>query len=186
MTLYNIPGVGLIPPGVPFSLTTTLTGPDGPYEDVVKYPANWLANADAGWLDDHGIEVVEPPEPEPEPIDLASYAAERRRELVNGSAVIDVGERTIPTWVDPESRGAITGLVVASGIVPDLTAPWKGSDGEFYILTAAEITALALGIMGFVQECFAAEAAVLAGLSSDPPTITSVEDIDNADWPSNT
>ncbi len=188
MLFYNIPGVGVIPEGVQFSMVTTLQGEDGPYENLVSYPANWLTNADAGWLAEHGITVVEPdPEPEPGPPskdELKEYAAEKRRVLANGSTVVDVGgAREISVWTDAESRGAILGLVVAAGIDPSLTTQWKGADGVFHELNASEITTLALGMMAWVQACFAAEAAVLAGIEADPPTITSFEDVDSADWP---
>lgn len=119
--------------------------------------------------------------PDPK-IALRAYTAQKRRDLVNGSAVVDVGERSIPTWVDPESHGAITGLVVASGIVPDFTAPWKGADGVFYELTTSEITALALGMMTFVQEAFAVEAGLQAAIESE--VITATFQIDGAGWPS--
>ncbi len=112
---------------------------------------------------------------------LSEYAAAKRRALTNGAAMIDVGERSIPVWVDPESRGSILGLQVASGIIEGLTAPWKGADGLFYVLTAPEIQALALGMMGFVQDCFTAEAIVLGGIEAE--TITATSAIDAAAWP---
>jgi hypothetical protein len=118
--------------------------------------------------------------PDPK-IFLSDYTAQKRRDLVNGYALIDVGERSIPTWVDPESRGAITGLVVASGIVPDLTAPWKGADGHFYQLTTSEIVALALGMMQFVQDAFAVEATLIGAIGSG--VITQAFQIDGANWP---
>lgn len=113
---------------------------------------------------------------------LLAYAANKRRLLANGAAVIDVGERTIPTWVDPESRGAIMGLRDATEIIPELTATWKGADGEFYVLTTAEIVALALGMMQFVQSCFDAEAAVAAAIAGE--TITTTAEVDASTWPS--
>jgi hypothetical protein len=112
---------------------------------------------------------------------LIDYAAATRRALTNGAALMDVGERSIPVWVDPESRGSILGLQVASGIIEGLTAPWKGADGAFYLLTAAEIQALALGMMAFVQDCFTAEAIVLSGIEADAIVATSA--IDAATWP---
>jgi len=134
--------------------------------------APYTAEEEAAWLAN---------QPDPKVV-LRAYTAQKRRDLVNGSAVVDVGERSIPTWVDPESRGAITGLVVASGIVPDLTAPWKGADGVFYELTTSEITALALGMMTFVQEAFAVEAGLQAAIESE--VITATFQIDGAGWPS--
>ncbi len=112
---------------------------------------------------------------------LSEYAATKRRALTNGSASINTGVRTIPVWVDPESRGSILGLVVASGIVPDLTAPWKGADGEFYTLATAEMPVMALGMMQFIQSCFATEAAILAAITAE--TITTTAEIDAAEWP---
>jgi hypothetical protein len=116
--------------------------------------------------------------PPPTPDELKAHAADKRRALVNGSTAIDVGTRTIPAWVDAESRGAIMGLVVASGAVPNLTAPWKGADGQFYVLTASEMQALALGMMQYVQSCFAAEAAALDAI--DAGTITTLDQVDAA------
>lgn len=113
---------------------------------------------------------------------LADYAAQKRRALENGSAIIDIGETSIPVWVDPISRGSILGLAFAAfGPVPNITTMWKGSDGQFYELTTAEIMALALGMMAYVQECFAVEAAVLLDIGDD--TITTTAQIDAADWP---
>lgn len=114
-------------------------------------------------------------------IALRDYAAQKRRDLINGYAVINVGERSIPVWVDPESRGSVTGLVVASNIVPDLTAPWKGADGIFYQLSTAEITALALGMMQFVQDAFAIEGSLQDAIDSG--VITETFQIDAANWP---
>jgi len=113
--------------------------------------------------------------------DLREAAASKRRELVNGSATINVGERSISTWIDAESRGSATALVLASSLSPGLTAPWKASDGNFYTLTAAEIVALALGMMAYVQACFAAEADVLAAINAG--AITTLDEIDAAPWP---
>jgi hypothetical protein len=129
-------------------------------------------------LADNHADVVAFQNPPP---NLADYAAAKRRAIENGQTTIDTGSREIPVWTDPVSRGSILGLVVASGIVPGLTAPWKGADGEFYTITAAEMQAIALGIMAFVQECFAVEAAVLAGIGND--TIATTAEIDAADWP---
>lgn len=171
MTLYDIPGIGPVLAGTPFTL------------DEVKYPANWLAFATPQDLADRGIVEVPPPEPEPPTAqELADYAAEKRRDLANGSTSIDVGDgRLIPVWTDAESRGSILGLVVAAGMDAEITAQWKGADGVFYTLNAAEITALAMGMMSFIQLCFAVEAAVLNGIADE--SIASFEDVDAAPWP---
>lgn len=109
---------------------------------------------------------------------LLAYAADKRRALANASTSVNLGSRTIPVWTDAESRGAVTGLVVASQIVANLTAPWKGSDGTFYVLTASEMVALALGMMAYVQSCFAKEAAVITSILS--ASVTTLAGVDAA------
>jgi hypothetical protein len=136
-----------------------------------RFRAAWVIEGDAIVLDSGKVREV-----------LSQHASNKRRTLANGSAVINAGGRGIATWCDPESRGAITGLVVASGVVPDITAPWKGADGAFYTLSAADMQALALGMMAHVQSCFAAEAAVLAKIAAG--TLTTIEQVEAAeDWP---
>ena len=152
-----------------------------------SYPSKWLQLATPQDLANRGITVADVPAPEPEPPtvdDLKAYAAEKRRMLANGSTVVDVGGgREIPVWTDPESRGAILGLVVAAQMDTGITTQWKDAAGEFHVLNAAEITALALGMMAFIQVCFSAEATVLAAIEADPSDITSFENIDAAEWP---
>lgn len=68
MTLYEIPGVGQLPQGRPFSLTLQFVTEEGEtYLDTVKFPANFLQNATPEDLARLGITVVPEPEPEPEP-----------------------------------------------------------------------------------------------------------------------
>lgn len=69
MTLYDIPGVGQLPPGVPFSMTLQFLSEDTgePYLDTVKFPANFLQHATEDDLARLGITVVPPPPPEEEP-----------------------------------------------------------------------------------------------------------------------
>lgn len=61
MLFYNIPGVGLLAPGNPFSLATDLDGTS----DLVKYPANWLEHATPEELQSRGIVPVEVPDEVP-------------------------------------------------------------------------------------------------------------------------
>lgn len=176
--VYNLPDGRQVSRGQAFSLLVTLAPGRS---DTIQFPANWLELASLDDLNRFGIQVVNTPDPQPAPptvADLIAYAAEKRRALANGSTTVNVGSRTIPAWVDAESRGAITGLVVASGVIPDLTAPWKGADGAFYTLDAAEITALALGMMQYVQACFAAEAQIVAEITAG--TIATTAAIDAA------
>lgn len=93
---------------------------------------------------------------------LIGLAAEIRRVLTSGHRPIEVGDRTIDVWVDTDSRASLTALVVASSQNPAITVEWLGADGQFYLLNATEITALATGVMTFVQTAFAKQAAVNA------------------------
>lgn len=170
MIIYTLPDGRQIAGSQPFTL------------DGIQYPRNWLALASPEDLSDRNITAEDVP-PDPPTVDeLKAYAAAKRRDLANGSTSVDVGGgRIIPVWTDPESRGSILGLVVAAGMDPNLTAEWKGADGVFYALDASEITALALGMMAYVQACFTTEAAVLAEIIAE--TITEFAEIDAADWP---
>lgn len=116
--------------------------------------------------------------PIPTSDDLKAYAQTKRAELANGSATITVSQgRDIPVWVDAESRGSILGLVVASQSVPTLTTPWKGSDGNFYVINAVEMSALAFGMMTYVQKCFGAEAQIDNDITSGVTTTTQAIDV---------
>ncbi|MGE8942707.1 DUF4376 domain-containing protein [Leptospira interrogans] len=172
MLIYTLPDERQLRAGQAFAL------------NGIQYPSNWLALATPQDLADRGITAEEQPAPEPEPPtveQLKQYAAAKRRDLANGSTVIDVGgSREIEVWTDAESRGAILGLVVATGMNPEITTQWKGADGGFHTLNPAEITALAMGMMSYVQICFAAESDVIADIQADPPAIVSIADIDDA------
>lgn len=120
--------------------------------------------------------------PAPTKTELKTYAADKRRAMANGAASINTGVKTIPMWVDPESRGSITGLVVASNIIPTLTTNWKGADEVFYELSTAEISAAAIGMMQYVQEVFIAEATIGAYIDAD--ALTTYAEVDAfASWP---
>ena len=184
MQLYTLPDNREVPAGTAFSAFITLKPGPPPVRDLVQFPPNWLALATPADLARIGVTVREIPDPPPSVDLLIAYAADRRRSLANGSAVISAGTRSIPTFVDAKSRGSITALVVALNFAPDLSTPWKGSDGEFYTLTPAELPAFALGMLQFVQACFAAEEIVKAAITAG--TITTFEEIDAFAWPSTT
>lgn len=114
---------------------------------------------------------------------LASYAAARRRSVVAGGCVVAVSGVDVPCWADSGTQSAITALVVAAQINPALVTRWKGRDGLFYELNTADVGELAAGLMAFVQDAFSTEAAVVAAI--DAGTITTTDEIDNAEWPSN-
>lgn len=117
--------------------------------------------------------------------ELKLYAQTKRFALANGSAQINVGDRSIPVWTDTASQTAILGLLPAAQADPEFVLTnWKGSDGNFYDLTSSEIIALWQGGMTFVGTCFNAEAAV--GAAIDAGTITTYAAIDAYAWPTGT
>lgn len=184
MQIYTLPDGREVQAGTPFSAYVTLKPGPPPVRDMVQYPSNWLALATPADLARVGVTKREIADPPPTVGQLITYTADRRRLLANASATISTGSRSIPTFVDAESRGSITALVVALNFAPDLSTPWKGSDGEFYTLTPAELPAFALGMLQFVQACFAAEEIVKAAITAG--TITTFEEIDAFAWPSTT
>lgn len=166
------PGVFLIPGGC-----VEQAPPDCP---VTHRPRRF----DGAWT----VEVIPVPPPPPPDLpptmaELFALAAERRRAVVNGGTAIATSGGTIPAWTDADSQGAITALVVAAQMIPDIATGWKGRDGRFYPVTAATIVDLALGMMAFVNQAFAAEAAVLTAIEAG--TITTTAQIDAWEWPSN-
>ena len=107
---------------------------------------------------------------------LHLYNSSTRKELINGSASINVGSREIPVWIDSESRGSMTALVLAAQLNPTLSTVWKGSDGNFYTLTTSEIINLGLNAMGYVDTLFTVESTVAAKIVNS--TITTTAQID--------
>lgn len=72
---------------------------------------------------------------------------------------------------DPVSTGMLTASYVAArdGHWLDGT-PWKMSDGSFVALTAAEMQALALKVLGYIAGCFAHEGVLAAALATNLAT----------------
>lgn len=184
MRIYQLPDGREVAAGAAFSAYVTLKPGPPPVRDMVQFPPNWLGNATPADLARVGVTVREIPPPPPTPAELIQRAADRRRDLASGSAVVSTGVRSIPAFVDAESRGSITALVVALNFAPDLSTPWKGSDGQFYTLAPEELPVFALGMLQFVQACFAAEEAVKSAIEAE--TITTFEEIDAFPWPSTT
>lgn len=144
----------------------------------IKYPGNWLSLASNSDLASADITttIVEDPPVVITANNLYEYNATKRQELISSSATINVGSRSIPVWVDSDSRGSMTALVVATNINPTLEVDWKGADGEFYHLTTSEIVNLGLNTMIYVQAAFAIEMEVKAAIANS--SITTYEQID--------
>lgn len=178
-TLYNIPNVGIIPAGIPFSLTITLSNENGTYEDEVKFPGNWLKNASPEKLLEYGITVIEN-EPEEEPVNLYEYTADKRW-------YVEVGGTT---WAgkhvatDRDSQGKLLAEFVAiTNEIRMDPSPWKFGDGQFELISNEDMLGIILTARSHIANSFAIEAYVLNEIASN--NITTTEEVDQASWPLN-
>lgn len=128
-----------------------------------------------GWSDDDGYQLVRhvPPEPEPEPVDLVAYAAQRRWEHEVGGLMF----AGFHIATDDRSKLMIVGARAAASADPDFTTEWK-LPGGFVTLDADTIIAISDAVLAHVAESFAAEAQVLAAI--DTGAITTTAEIDAA------
>lgn len=110
--------------------------------------------------------------------DLKAAAAAKRWSVETGGIV--VAGMSIDTG--RESQALIAGAHAYVQAAPATVIPFKGLGG-WVDLDAAAVTAVALAVAAHVQACFAAERAVDAAI--DAGTISTVAEIDAADWPQN-
>lgn len=141
--------------------------PAAPAPDWVFDPAQ------AAWID---------PLPAPDRLALdrktmRARAADRR--YLAMVAGIEIGTTRIAT--DDTAQSRLTGAALTASLDPAYELTWKGMDGAFVTLSAAEIMAVAAAVRAHVQACFDREAALVAEISTslDPLSV----DIDTG-WPS--
>lgn len=118
------------------------------------------------------------PEPEPQPIDLVAYAADKRWRVETGGITVD---GALPVATDDRSKIMIIGARVKADNDPGFTTQWKLPDGRFTTITSAAIISISNAVLAHVDACFAAEDRVLADIANG--TITTVDEIEAADWP---
>ncbi|ODT13502.1 MAG: hypothetical protein ABS35_37735 [Kaistia sp. SCN 65-12] len=159
-----------------------------PFDGAVEITAEQYGDALAAMMDGKivkasgGFAIIDPPspepepEPEPEPVNLTDYAANKRWQVETGG--ITINGVTIDTSRD--SQAMITGAYAWSQANPSQPIQFKASSGwvEF---DAATMAAIATAVGAHVQACFAAEASVQAAILGG--TITTIAEIDGADWP---
>lgn len=136
-----------------------------------------LAIIQDGWgvVDGKLAELAAPVSPPAPPIDLAAYAAAARYAKETGG--ITINDIQIDTSEESQNRiSNAWALIQASGAT---TISYKAMSG-FTTLTVDQFKAVALAVGAHVQACFAVEAAIDAGLSATPPTITTTAQIDAA------
>ena len=129
--------------------------------------------------------TIEPyTEPAPTVQDLLDYLGRKRVEVEEGGIVVN----GIPVATDRlHSQVKITAAYVKAMADPEYQVTnWKVAPGVFVsVLNNATIRAIGDAVTAHVQACFNKEAELAAMITADPPTITTYEQIDQADWPPN-
>lgn len=114
--------------------------------------------------------------PAPTKAELLAHAADKRWRVETGG--IAVGGASLDT--SRESQSMITGAYSFSQANPTVAISYKAASG-WVVMDAATVAAIATAVGTHVQASFAAEAAVAAAIEAG--TITTVAQIDAADWP---
>lgn len=138
---------------------------------VLNYDGIYLSPARAGGNVGEGYSLVEALPPEPVPVNLVAYNAQKRWEKeISG---ITVGGAQIDT--SRESQSMIAGAYLYSQKNPGSPIKFKASSG-WVTLDAATVETIADAVGAHVQACFAIEADAAAGISAG--TVTTTEQID--------
>ena len=122
-------------------------------------------------LVDGSVTDYAPPAP---PVDLKAYAATARYAKETGGITVS-GIKIATDRASQAMIGNAQNMVVLNS---NFTTAWKGSDGTFTTLTAAQITGIASAVGNHVAACFAAEAQIDQGVTSG--TIKTTADVDDA------
>lgn len=128
-------------------------------------------------VDDDGNEIIEGPDTGEPIFTLPEYAADKRWRVENGGIYF----HGIHIATDDRSKTMIMGARIKSNIDPNYTVGWKGADGTFFTITAAQIIAISDAVLAHVDSCFATEAEIISAINSGE--ITTTEQIDNWRWP---
>jgi hypothetical protein len=108
---------------------------------------------------------------------LIAYAADVRwRREVGG---ITVGG--VPVATDDRAKMMIVGARLAAIADPQWSTVWHGADGQTYPVEATAMLAISDAVQAHVNSCFATFALVMAAI--DAGSITTMAQIDAADWP---
>ena len=125
-------------------------------------------------VDEDGSQISDPPEPDR--IDETEFSAlmlsrskdaikARRNQAINSGMTVS----GVPVYTDDQSQSRIMGAALAATIDPDTTVRWKTSNGDFVMLEAPTIIAIAQAIRAHVQACFDREAELLTALEAGDP-----------------
>lgn len=102
------------------------------------------------------------------PIELASYAAQKRWEREVGG--IQFAGLSVAT--DDRSKIMISGARMKADKDPTFVTSWKGPDGQHRPLDAATVIAVSDAVLDHVNACFVLEASVLAQITAGEITDT--------------
>lgn len=99
---------------------------------------------------------------------LAALKAKRDEAMCAGIEVNGVHVQT-----DDLSQQRLTAAALAAQIDPTSTVRWKTASGAFVVLSAEQITAVAMAVRAHVQACFdrEAELSALIRTADEPGTI---------------
>jgi len=123
--------------------------------------------------------------PPPTTEQLLDYLGRKRVDVEEGGIVVN--GLTVATD-RLHSQVKITAAYVKAVTDPEYQVTnWKIAPGIFIpVLDNATIIAIGNAVTAHVQACFNKEAQLAAKILAEPPIITSYEEINQADWPSNT
>lgn len=129
------------------------------------------------WLGDHFAPPL--PTPAPSKEDLLAYLANKRFTVETGGKAI----AGIKVATDRDSQSLITSAYLRLQRGDATIINWKKPDGIFVQLGLPQMTMISKTVGDHVQACFDKEAS-LAG-EIDSGTITTYQQIEDAEWPSN-
>ena len=133
------------------------------------------------WMLDGDQIVAAPPPAPPGKSRLTSYAAAKRYTVETGGIVVN----GVKVATDDRSKTMIIGAALKADKDPAFTTSWVAADGSVHALDAAAIEAISDAVAMHVDAAFSTYATVADAIAADPPTITSLAEIDAADWPPN-
>lgn len=150
-------------------LPSTLVLPDGSAFSPPQVGADYGGYRFERWMSDDN----------PSHDVLAKYAAFKRYAVETGGTVWN--GFIIQTDRDSQSKLIAEFVAMSAGLRPD-PSPWKFANG-FANVSNVDMQTVILQARTHIASAFAAEQAVVAGVGNG--TITSIQQIDSAAWPSN-
>ena len=138
-----------------------------------------------GYIIDEDVQEETEPEPEPPTVqELLDYLGRKRVEVEEGGIVFN----GITVATDrAHSQVKLTAAYIKAVNDPSFKITnWKIAPGVFIPeIDANTIIAMGDAVTAHIQACFNKEAELAAKITADPPQITTYQEIDEADWPSN-